>query len=1414
MNAYAKTKKQKGNATNALDEITNRIRGQKISHLALAGTLLLLAILFLTPFFSTEPEYRIRFLGPDGKPAAGLWVDYLADDNWQRGQTNAEGILIIKTRSQNPAQIVVEGQKNWGLTDREIDLKDPRLEISLSPAQKTADTSNEPESLSDPPDESTEKNDARTAGSSDEPQVDETAIVLDPTALAIELSDKPVDIRISLSNPGQTSVAWTRVAIKGDAQNLVDMQKFANAIEKIGLSRNLRPHERFMASLGKLRVPPPVLKKLGNDRTLNLWIEFSFLDNKKTVLRRVPLELRVRAPPPIGEKTCLTITPTTLEIDRRIATGYTVPLRLQNDCPEPVELSVQTDTPDIENALQWDEPAAQSHAIVGFNTTPLGVRISAKNSIEIKWTIVPRTPQTDDATTRLTFLATTESNDPARASVQARLRADAANCIQLDPVPDETATETNTGQTAELQITNACNRPAQIEICPDQSECGQNTNGPTVEPRAFALDAGQRQRVQWHAPTIPGAYRIDVHARLGDRPLHRANTLDVQVHAPPETTLRLDRYAFALYGREAIDEVVATNTRVWTMIPVVIMATDYTQTKDFHKTTFDPARAGYGIITAGMHATAVALERIQESARTTAILTRDKYSGDFADTNFRLDRKLNKKDGEIDPGRDLNSEEQQQIVSSINWNVFSAVWIPLDGPTTDLDQTPVGKAAALMEQIPPTPGRPFSRFLPVVKGIAGLTAGTMGSHVAPAMFEGWILTGALSPFTMAYGMIAAFATNLVENDAGTLTIDAPYAAEWNLKDARIYGEFERQEVGIQISNPTGTEHNEPDYITMTLNATRNDYPPPKFYPSPKGSVNEFAEQSLRPEATRTPIQATYRIRIDTAPEQKTPTQFDTACQTGDLKGRTGPDALPRVRWNWQWNDAYGIPMNACDADNPNNIHCDATQFAITIAKKLDALNEFLKTNDKIISCPKNPAQTVLEKIAEPFHPPEPNPPEGPCWITRSTQLVDGTPALAYAVSEKKDQIRWTRRIPDIHALTQLTKFESTLMRDSFTNDFQNDFTDYYLNESFFDTPDYFKLENPNGRIADYFRSTERLQFHSGNRAHAIELAPGTYRTELVVNLDENSQMFDHTGKPSGKTEIRLFYKHAPNTPSALYHLPIDGDIGRKSPNGRLGYGTQFTQESDNTILVNQEGERIEARPNDTTDALIQATLKRTNDLGQTQTNVLIRGQILEINVNHRTQTKLLFSPSTATPVWLTHQFTTDNPIAQFEILENNTPADTGNQTGNWQRTDACANNPLADIRIDLLKKNRPMTAYALNPHPLTKTRARFHQFYYTPVDKTYGIKGITSTTLLATPHQPFATTAPLSGVPGIAYNDTTTGTRLDTIENALQLVENGHACIYDDGRQLTLWWNQQALATNAQHHMQNLYPNEADTWTC
>ena len=71
-----------------------------------------------------------------------------------------------------------------------------------------------------------------------------------------------------------------------------------------------------------------------------------------------------------------------------------------------------------------------------------------------------------------------------------------------------------------------------------------------------------------------------------------------------------------------------------------------------------------------------------------------------------------------------------------------------------------------------------------------------------------------------------------------------------------------------------------------------------------------------------------------------------ACYANDgTEGFTGETFVPKLLFNWDWTN---ISLNQCDSTNWDHTYCDATQFTISLFKKLNEIENLIKINDTTI----------------------------------------------------------------------------------------------------------------------------------------------------------------------------------------------------------------------------------------------------------------------------------------------------------------------------------------------------------------------------------------------------------------------------------------------------------------------------------
>lgn len=169
----------------------------------------------------------------------------------------------------------------------------------------------------------------------------------------------------------------------------------------------------------------------------------------------------------------------------------------------------------------------------------------------------------------------------------------------------------------------------------------------------------------------------------------------------------------------------------------------------------------------------------------------------------------------------------------------------------------------------------------------------------------------------------------------------------NWKDSEG-GETGKAKISLNIQNieiKNQIKSGKPVYITLNVIGKDN-------------VLNKYADASFG------------KIRIELKEKEKEQLPDRTAdaalCETGV----TGAEDLPKIGLSkgtgWNWNE---ISEDSCaekkysnGADNSDYIYCDATQFSISLLKRVDKVKEFLSDNGNTFSCPTNPLQSNETKF--------------------------------------------------------------------------------------------------------------------------------------------------------------------------------------------------------------------------------------------------------------------------------------------------------------------------------------------------------------------------------------------------------------------------------------------------------------------
>jgi len=247
---------------------------------------------------------------------------------------------------------------------------------------------------------------------------------------------------------------------------------------------------------------------------------------------------------------------------------------------------------------------------------------------------------------------------------------------------------------------------------------------------------------------------------------------------------------------------------------------------------------------------------------------------------------------------------------------------------------------------------------------------------------------------------------------------------------------------------------------------------------------------------------------------------------------------------------------------------------------------------------------------------------------------------------------------------KLVSFNAYLIQDGYTLDFRKDFHEFSETKDFFSTPSWYKGDTGLGK---YFSSDELFEFKAPFlRPEAGYLPAGKYAVHINITYNNDCWCLFNGTVPNAKIEVRFERLDTPEPDSIFYYMPFDGLVGVDSKNGRQGYGINFRQKSEETILINDDVRQ----PIRTTtiansvpipDGWIEArVVKDFKTLNNDAPGVLLELEKISGGIN------LIYSPSVATPIILKVSGGERNKAyAFYQLSINNKPQEASTFLASW-----------------------------------------------------------------------------------------------------------------------------------------------------
>ncbi len=1051
------------------------------------------------------------------------------------------------------------------------------------------------------------------------------------------------------------------------------------------------------------------------------------------------------------------------------------------------------------------------------------------------------------------------------------------SCIKFDPEPEQGIKIKMDEDEKEFEIDSSeCgNIPIDIQFCSGANN--SNCSGGAPEGRLYLsqysinnLKGSKTITIERRGGTLPGTYDLTVDARIPGTSFRRIASLNVKVESDASYAFEMEDSDFSLYQKFAKDSTTVFNRQVIEDVRVTAGLCDW---EDVAKRGGNSGLALAGGAGVGMYA---ALQGWAIQYTTTTIVGVVPFS-----TTTTIC-------GPVCVG------------ISIAVIVFFAILQLFDDPCDD----------DLTETLPDY--------------IINLPASADGTSLPPDAID----------------------IRLSPNVSGFVS------GEWNTVAAGFFEEDNKtiQTVGAVFTNNTGYSNPNPLFGVATLRSNEHVHGDPSHsgdaattcYNSNFGPyfVGPTPEQGSCSPAYDTTREEKFHVKFRTQDiNQALPNlQFDTvSCLAGNTLGATGKGTLPRIAFNWSWNDNTGIPIKACDATNPSAVFCDATQFNIDLMKRVKVLDAFLAANNYLFDCPENPnsqpaSQSFPNSTPTPsgfigfttlgyafqnqsiiqfsgtisnqtntsqdatftvtMTPPLPlqpglggftlfqektcsatvmnipiggtataqctinglqktiytttfgltssttsniaynsaaafaidvgsysNASQGTCNdLLKTTGLIAGKPGINRWIDKndpefgqyvRDNSITFTPEVPDVQTLTSLLHYDAYLIRDGYSNDFENDFRDYYSTNAFADAPSWFKGSGAGiAGFNAFYGNDDQLVFSNKYFADTTLPAAGKYHVDISAFFGSDWKLLDSNGQPKATIGVDFYHSENPSPNSPFYKLPFDGQVGLNNTTyDRVGYGLEYINTSATPIKINDS--LVRTFSGEGSSALGQVNVKQVNDLRVLNSIPSTRGNLLEVNAPAGSASQsIVFSPSLATPLMMkiTHA-NTPLPFSVFyQLTENGSPIDTGNTLTLWEGAGNCYDYTGVPVyeRYNFTPDRAAtpqdkLTAWQYSyvqdwPRALVSGNEYLRTILYTPSSAT-GSFGLQieggGAKLFTSNYSTPSTNVLLDGITTLPYNNAST--TIDSIQDVFDLVADKKICVSDSGSKARFFWNPETL---------------------
>ncbi len=389
-------------------------------------------------------------------------------------------------------------------------------------------------------------------------------------------------------------------------------------------------------------------------------------------------------------------------------------------------------------------------------------------------------------------------------------------------------------------------------------------------------------------------------------------------------------------------------------------------------------------------------------------------------------------------------------------------------------------------------------------------------------------------------------------------------------------------------------------------------------------------------------------------------------------------------------------------------------------------------------------------------------------------------------------------------VTALTNFKAYLIGDNYNEDFRKDFDQYYIQAGFFNADSFYTQRN----FDKYFINPAALEFNPK------KIESGLYEISVDINALDGSANLESLfmdSSPNAKITVNFTKIKDPTVKNPLYYLPFNGDIGKYGVDSdgkieRKDYGLKFVGDK---IRLDTSG----LTSTDSTSGAKQIQAIFSSEFEKT--NISNRGMLLNVTKN-----KINISPNRATPVLAkttanamraelyyllkkqAQQFDAGKDYESFwtEVASSTPCTDFLENHLFYRRQDAKADESNCTVKAQT-KENSYGFEWAGIPATKENAELYLQTIFFTPSKESYFLENSCAET------NKMWFYGPNSKAPATSISLDYTKEPTESLQNIIDLVKQGKACVAVSSGELKIWWNAEEISKALDTAKQNIPQN-------